>query len=130
VVARAVVRRRPNIVVQLFSEWERVLLDLQEARRRPALDVALRCATHGWIAQAPSGLSSSHAVISALVEFRNPETSQRHITKTFTPRPTAAHQPLIEVAPPSGPTAELAMTTMATPWRGRESLDAAARPRR
>jgi hypothetical protein len=89
----------PNVVVELFHDWERVLLELPEGRRRPVIDAALRCSAHGWIEMMPSAPSSDETAVRAMLELRNPMTPQPQITSTFTPRSTPiVHDPLIEVA--------------------------------
>jgi hypothetical protein len=89
----------PSVVVDIFPEWEEVVVNLPEARRRPVIDAALRCSAHGWVSKLPSALSSPHDQISALLTFRNPHVSQPEAVNTFTRRPTPAPQlPLIEVA--------------------------------
>jgi hypothetical protein len=89
----------PQVVVELFTEWERTVLDLPEVRRRPVIDAALRCSAHGWVTKLPSTLSSRQAQVSALLELRNPRATGPEHNSSYTPRPSPVqHQPLIEVA--------------------------------
>jgi hypothetical protein len=89
----------PGVVIEMFPEWEEVVMDLPEVRRRPAIDGALRCSAHGWVQQLPSALWSTHDQITALLTFRNPLVAQPEVVGTVTRRTTPAPQPpLIEVA--------------------------------
>jgi hypothetical protein len=88
----------PKVVVELFADWEQVMLDLRDPRRRPVVDAALRCSAHGWVSKLPSQLASEDAAITALLRFRNPQVREPKTTSTTTRRPRIEYKPLIEVA--------------------------------
>jgi len=89
----------PGVVIEVFPEWEEVVMHLPEVRRRPVIDAALRCSAHGWATKLPSALSSTHDQIIALLTFRNPGVPQPEVASALIRRPASAPQPpLIEVA--------------------------------
>ncbi len=89
----------PGVVVELFAEWERVILNLSDVRRRPVIDIALRCSAHGWVTKLPTVLTASQEQIIALLAFRNPGATPSQGMSHFTPQATPIRQPpLMEVA--------------------------------
>lgn len=91
---------KPEVVVELYGDWQRVMLDLPEPRRRPVVDAALRCSAHGWVSKLPAQLTSEDAAITALLGFRSrrPQAHRAATTSTTTRTPRIAFRPLIEVA--------------------------------
>ena len=53
----------PNVVVELFADWQRVMRDLPEPRRRPVVDAALRCSAHGWLPELPTELPAEDSAV-------------------------------------------------------------------
>jgi hypothetical protein len=88
----------PKVVVELFADWHRVMLDLPDPRRRPVVDAALRCSTHGWVPKLSSHLPSEDPTITALLGFRNQPVQETATTSTAPRTIRLKYRPLIEVA--------------------------------
>jgi hypothetical protein len=88
----------PKVVVELFDDWHRVMLDLPDPRRRPVIDAALRCSAHGWVPKLPSHLASEDPAIAVLLDFRNQPVKETATTSTAARAPRLKYKPLIEVA--------------------------------
>ncbi|MEU7935754.1 NACHT domain-containing protein [Microbispora bryophytorum] len=88
----------PSVVEKLCSDWEATFLGLPEVRRRPVVDIALRCSAAGWLGQLSATRSSSDRTVTALLESRNSKTPTHDGTSIYRPRTTRSYKPLIEVA--------------------------------
>ena len=80
----------PKVVVELFDDWHRVMLDLPDPRCRPVVDAALRCSAHGWVPKLPSHLASEDPAIAVLLDFRNQPVKETATTSTAQTAASAA----------------------------------------
>ncbi|TDW22125.1 NACHT domain-containing protein [Kribbella kalugense] len=87
----------PNVVLDLFEDWEKVMLELPEPHRRPVVDAAQRCSLHGWVAALPSAPASEDSTIAALIDSRQLTWHAGPIGSGKSRRPVQ-QRPLIEVA--------------------------------
>jgi hypothetical protein len=88
----------PKVVVELFADWQRVMLDLPDPRRLPVVDAALRCSAHGWVPKLPSHLASEDPAVTALLDFRNQPAKETATTGMTARTARMTYKPLIEVA--------------------------------